>query len=460
MQIKLKHLIVALIAPCFLVSNAVASDHDDGETSFKSRNQSLTDLYAFVESWQDSAGSADNLILVMNTNPRSLAQQQYSFNTRALYEFHLTRVADADKATRPTGKDDIQVAFAFDKPDPTTQKQGIKMTLTVRGKKIFSGSVGTTTTLAESVGGAVVVNSKTVKGSTIRVFAGLREDPFFFDVERFFRIRSFLATGRNTLGNGPIQGGANVFRSDATADDFTVGYNVNSIVASIPMTLLRANAQQNVFDVWETIKLPQELNTKLSSEFTKRNGTPIVQKERLARPGINEALVLSDKQLAQFNEISPDKDLSDGAAAVRDQVVAVLTKLNEYGTANGLTPPSVANVASGFLPDVMRIDTSKSVAIGTAAYNSDFVIVAGSNNAAMLTGGRKLEDDVIDVTLSYLLNGDATGASIKDGVSYAGGTTCETAGSGTNPSNPGHSCLRNQLTRLGSAVFPFLAAPQ
>jgi hypothetical protein len=453
----------AIAAVAVLMSSSVgvyASDHDDGETTFKARNLSLTDLYAFVESWQDSAGSADNLILVMNTNPRSLAQQAYTFNTRALYEFHLSRVLDTQKSARPKGADDIQVGFSFGRADATTKRQPISMTLTVKGRKVFSGSVGSTTSLADSVAGAPVVNSKTVKGSTVRVFAGLREDPFFFDVERFFRVRSFLATGNNSLGSGPTQGGANVFRSDATAQDFTVGYNVNAIVVSVPLSLIRASAQQNVFDVWETIKVPKELGSGLNFELSKRNGPAVVQTERLGRPGIGEALVLSDKRLAMFNSISPAKDLSPAAAPVRDEAVAVLTKLNQYGTSNGLAAPSVTDVATGFLPDVMRIDTSKSVAIGTAAYNSDFVIVDGSTAGAMLTGGRKLEDDVIDVTLSYLLNGDATGASVKDGVTYAGGTTCETAGQGTNPGNPGHRCLNGQTTRLGSATFPFLAAPQ
>jgi hypothetical protein len=108
----------------------------------------------------------------------------------------------------------------------------------------------------------------------------------------------------------------------------------------------------------------------------------------------------------------------------------------------------------------MRIDTSKKVAVGTPAYNSDFVIVNGTTASAMLTGGRKLEDDVMDITLSYLLNGDATGASVKDGVSYAGGTTCANAGQGVNRGNPGHRCLNGQTTRQGSATFPFLATPQ
>lgn len=453
------------VAVVFSVAIAVpltasASDHDDGETTFKSRNLSLTDLYAFVENWQDSAGSAGNLVLIMNTNPRSLAQQAYTFNSRALYEFHLSQVKDANKTKAPRGEDDIQIGFAFGRLNPNTKRQPINMFLAVRGAEVFSGQVGETTSLADSLAGKLQINTASVKGQNVRVFAGLREDPFFFDVERFFRIRSFLATGFNSLGSGPIQGGANVFRSDATAVDFTVGYNVNSIVVSVPLALLRRGADQNVFDVWETISVPKTLSADVADDFRRPSRAAMTQVERLARPAINEGLVLTDKRMALFNAVGPSKDLSDAAAPVREQAVAVLTALNKYGSSKGLKAPAVTDVATGFLPDVMRIDTSKTVAVGTAAYNSDFVIVNGTTTAAMLTGGRKLEDDVMDITLSYLLNGDPTGASVKDGVSYAGGTTCANAGQGSNPGNPGHRCLNGQTSRLGSATFPFLATPQ
>src|SRR5262249_8990464 len=100
--------------------------------------------------------------------------------------------------------------------------------------------------------------------------------------------------------------------------------------------------------------------------------------------------------------------------------------------------------------------------VGEWAYNGDAVIVNGTKSAAMLTGGRKLEDDVMDITLSYLIAGNPAcgpgkACTIPDGVSYAGGTTCATAGQGKNPSNPGHKCLYKQTARDGAAQFPFLA---
>ena len=78
------------------------------------------------------------------------------------------------------------------------------------------------------------------------IFAGLREDPFFFDVESFFRVRAAV------LGLGP----AASLKPASTAPDFTAGYNVNSIVVRVPLAFLQnGDATRDVFDVWETISV-------------------------------------------------------------------------------------------------------------------------------------------------------------------------------------------------------------
>ena len=117
------------------------------------------------------------------------------------------------------------------------------------------------------------------------------------------------------------------------------------------------------------------------------------------------------------------------------------------GKALGTTPaPSVSTTVGAFIPDVMRIDTRLSIPPGVTAYNA-----ATSGSLGILTGGRKLEDDAIDITLSFLVAGDATGNTVKDNVSYAG-----VAG---NPNQPGHQLLNGQTSRLGAATFPFVTTP-
>src|SRR5687768_18556166 len=112
----------AVLATMLVAGAAWASDHDDGEVSTKGRNRNLTDLYVFKESNQtgDRTSHAGNLIMIMNTNPRSLARQQYYFSTTARYEFHVTKVTD--KHARPTGQDDMVLRFTFGSPDANGQQ--------------------------------------------------------------------------------------------------------------------------------------------------------------------------------------------------------------------------------------------------------------------------------------------------------------------------------------------------
>jgi hypothetical protein len=470
MRNRLQKLLISLSVVFSLMAPTLgsASDHDDGEMDLKGRDLNLTDLFVFNENWQDPKAPGGNLILIMNTNPRSLARQQYYFSPNGHYEFHLSRVAAANKTVRPTGAEDVVLRLKFSAPDQNGH-QAISLKMIRDGQREQYVSAGITTTLADTNAGKLNFNSASVDGQTVTVFAGLREDPFYFDVERYFRIRGYLATGVNTL-TGPIQGGANVFRSDATAVDFAAGYNVNSIVLRVPISLLQEQGEP-IFDVWETISVPAVLgvNNSITSalfSFLEWFGyrPPYLQIERLARPAINEGLVITNDYLNAFNSIAPSQDLSPAAAPVLNEAGTVLTKVHNYGVSAGLTPPAVSDVVAGFLPDVMRIDTRNRIAIGQWAYNGDAVGADGVASQAMLTSGRKLEDDVMDITLSYLIAGNpACGpgqkCTIPDGVTYSGGTDCAHAGQGVNPSNPGHKCLYGQTTRNGAAMFPFLASP-
>lgn len=164
-------------------------------------------------------------------------------------------------------------------------------------------------------------------------------------------------------------------------------------------------------------------------------GPDAIQIERLARPAINEGLIISNENLNAFNMVPPSADLSDGAAAVRAEAGTVIDAADMI---DGKDDTTVEVVATAFLPDVMRIDTTIDIAPGKTAYNADV-----SGDKGMLTGGRKIEDDVIDITLSFLVSADATGQAVKDNVSYP----------------DVHRLLYGQSSRGGAARFPFLARP-
>jgi hypothetical protein len=383
---------VVIASVMSLPKNVIASDHDDGETSTKGRNVNLTDLYVFREKDQNASAKDDDLVFVMNSNPRSVARQQYYFSNNAKYEFHVSRVAN--KNDIPTGREDVALEFEFSKPEANGQ-QTFKLTSEVNEHRTVLGK-GTTTPLSADPRSAPKVNELKIGNSKISVFAGLREDPFFFDVEQFFRVRA------GAIGIGPKVG----FRPPNQAVDFAKGYNVNAIVVRIPRSFLQGNSKANVFDVWETI-----------STLNPRTGD-YNQMERLGRPAINEGLIVTNDFLNAFNSIPPTKDLSNAAAPVRAEAKHTLLAL-------GNTSQRADTLLAAFLPDVMRIDTT---------IHSGYVNAVNGKGSPI--AGRMLLDDVIDQTLSVLTNG----AVKSDNVSYNG-----------NGPSQGHQPLVPQ--------FPYLALP-
>jgi hypothetical protein len=343
-----------------------ASDHDDGEVDTKGRSVNLTDLYVFREKDQNPRVKKDDLVLVMNTNPRSVARQQYFFSSNAQYDFKITRVANKDAV--PTGKADIILRFQFQ--PPRGNQQGFTLTAIRDGKVARVGGMKTTP-LTEPP----TINSANIRGQSIEVFAGLREDPFFFDVEQFFRVRA------GALRIGPAVG----FRPAAKALDFAKGYNVNAIVVRVPREFLQGKNSATTFDFWQTIAV--------------KNGPGgFRQVERLARPAVNEGLIVTNDLLNIFNSVPPTVDLTPAAAPVRREAKKTLLALgNSSDRANALL--------KAFLPDVMRIDTTQP---------------SGYLNATNALGapitGRLLLDDVVDQTLGVL-----TQQAVKtDNVSYRG----------------------------------------
>ncbi len=385
--------IAAILAATSLPQYLMASDHDDGEVDAKGRNLNLTDLYAFREQDQNSNANPGDLVLVMNSNPRSIARQQYYFSTNARYEFKLTRVANKDAT--PTGQEDIIIRFEFGVPNDQ-QQQPVKMTVFKDGQTTSATSL-VTTSLQAANAQRPIVNQLSAGGSKLSVFAGLREDPFVFDVEQFFRVRA------GALGIGSAVG----FRPPAQAVDSFKGFNVNTIAIRMPLQFLQGNTGATTYDIWETISLRDA------------NGN-YQQVERLARPAINEGLIVSNDLLNTFNSVPPTADLSPAAAPIGAEATRTLKALgNDTNRTNALL--------AAFLPDVMRIDTTGASGYGNAL-----------NALGSPIRGRLLKDDVIDTTLSVLTNGAIKG----DNATYEG-----------TPGNPaqGHKPLESS--------FPYLALP-
>ena len=392
-----------------------ASDHDDGEVDTKGRNLNLTDLFVFRERDQNANANADNLVFIMNTNPRSMPRQPYFFSNRARYEFKVKRVTDKNASPSTAyATPDITLRFEFAPPfagssNLLDQRQQMRITVIRDGVTVANVNAGTTTPINNSAN--PTVTPVAVAGSTLSVFAGLREDPFFFDVEQFFRVRAG-ALGLLTPAVG--------FRPPETAIDDFKDVNVNAIAVRVPISFLQNGNSATTFDVWETIDIG--------------SGTTFNQFERLARPAVNEGLLITNDFLNALNRVGPAFE----AAALANQLppdqqagaTAIVGEAKNTLKALGNSEERANTLIAAFLPDVMRIDT-------TQASNYDVTIPASClNTKGSPICGRKLKDDVVDLTLKVLTNNPAA----TDNVSYEGNNLAQ-----------GHKPLVSN--------FPYLALP-
>ena len=113
-------------------------------------------------------------------------------------------------------------------------------------------SVGTLNTLA---GGKPIkgYTNTIIESDGIRLFAGPRDDPFFIDLEAFFRIlpdRRPSTGPLSTITQGPL-----TFRAASgpnPAVDFLRGINDMAIVIELPTSMIANPATNGRYGVWGT----------------------------------------------------------------------------------------------------------------------------------------------------------------------------------------------------------------
>ena len=228
--------VVTLAAGSVLAVRALsASDHQDTPLVEFSPRFDVNDVYAFP-----APGDPTRTVLALSTSsPLTPAQApSATFGTRdqQLYQIKIDNTGDA--------REDLVFQITF------TGKSG-KQKVTLRGP-IAPNGVGTTNTL---VGGRQIkgYTNTVITDGNIKLFAGPRDDPFFIDLETFFRIlpdRRPEAGPLSTITQGPLTfrgaGGQN------PAVDYLRGFNDLAIVIEVPTSAIVNPATNGRFGVWAT----------------------------------------------------------------------------------------------------------------------------------------------------------------------------------------------------------------
>ncbi len=333
---------LALLIPLALavaVIPATAADHlDNGGLTPPGGDPALDilDIYAF-----DSPDCSECTVLVMTINALTPAGVYAPFDHKAFYVFDIDNDGDS--------KEDVTFVTRFSKvKNNEQQKIKIRRNLHPDGERgnVLRRSNGRTTVLGEDL---VINNGR----DGVRVFAGMIDDPFFFDLPGFAAL-DFCAT-------------------DPSADTFA-GSNVTALAIEVPNALL-VNGSADI-GVW-------------GSTWSKGK-----QVDRMGRPGINTVLIPTNpintgaSQKKAFNEGTPRTD----RAAFGDTVIETLTLLGN----DGMTAAALTDV---LLPDILTLNVDQPAAYLNGRAPADDVIDA---SLGLLTGGAIASDcvDANDVPFS------------------------------------------------------------
>jgi hypothetical protein len=210
---KLKNKLLMLTAAAGIVTGGIvwAADHIDAP-AVTNATTDITDVYAF------RAQDPNNLVFVGNIqgllSPSATAGAQFDPNT--LVEFNIDNNNDnvEDLVIQAIPENGRMKIYGPAVPSSTGTKSKLVGNPTVE--------VGIT-----PYGSAPVIATN----NNIKAFAGPRDDPFFFDLNRFRSILSGSATSFNNPG------------TDAFA-----GTNVLSVVVEVPKSLL--NASGGKINLW------------------------------------------------------------------------------------------------------------------------------------------------------------------------------------------------------------------
>jgi len=225
--------LAALTATIATTRSSSASDHQDTPEVELSPRMDINDVYAFPGS------SADRITLVLTTSsPITPAQApSAAFDPNLLYQLKIDNTGDGveDKV--------IQVTFSG---------TGTNQQVTVRGPvaPAQTGTMNTLVTSGPSMTGAT--NTSLGSGTGIQAFAGIRDDPFFLDLEQFFRIVPDRKPVSGPLSQLPDQPTASAFRAQGQAVDYLRGLNTLAIVLEMPAAMLTDSGNKKI-GVWGTI---------------------------------------------------------------------------------------------------------------------------------------------------------------------------------------------------------------
>lgn len=256
---------IAVAASSAAVVAVRASDHQDTPEVELAPRMDINDVYVFPGA--NGTNSARIALLMTTSSPIVPSGNAGArFDPNLLYQFHIDNSSPLD------GIDDLVIQVTFDSTTGNNRVINVRgpaappTRMDAEGTPLPRG--GTATVLLRNVTPSITGRgtdstiSVNVAGGAMQVFAGLRDDPFFIDLEQFFRIIPDRKPVSGPLAALPETPTASAFRGSAAPFDITRGppvdiltvikANTLAIALEMPAALLAPGANKTI-GVWGTI---------------------------------------------------------------------------------------------------------------------------------------------------------------------------------------------------------------
>ena len=196
---------------------SLASDHQDTPEVELHPRLDINDVYAFPGS------NPDRIALVLTTSSplTPAASAGAVFDPDILYQIKIDNTGD--------GVEDLVLQFTFD-------GEGAGQRVTMHGPVAPEGTGRLTTVVARGPTISGPINTVVGSPGGVELFAGLRDDPFYIDLEQFFKIIPDRAPVQGPLSKIGPQPEATAFRNPGV--DFLRGINALGIVVELPESML------------------------------------------------------------------------------------------------------------------------------------------------------------------------------------------------------------------------------
>jgi hypothetical protein len=447
-------LAMLLLVPVSLM----ASSHREAPITALDKSADVTDWYAFV-----SYDHPDRVTMILNVDPLlepANGPNYFPFDPNVLYEMEVDNNRDGvpditfqfrfnTEIRLPTvftgfvgGIAGIPQITALDGPgsEGLSLRQTYKVTM-VKNHKATDLTAGKTVyAVPSNVGPLTMPNYQSLfdqgiydLGNGVRVFAGTVDDPFFIDLGAAFDSLNFRMGVGGILSPAVDADDKNNYAPDAVA-----GYNVNSIVLEVPITMLTedgkmhgAGEKQAVIGTYGATSRPQVTVRRIGGiELSSNNH--FVQVNREGNSLINELIIGTGSK----DKFSTDDPKNDGqfASFFLDPLLAHL-----FNSVLGVPIPNPPRVDllplvqymppicpgcgpndAGPIADLLRLNTGIPPTPVEKQKRLGFLVgdVAGFPN------GRRPVDDVVDIAAravqGILADPNKYNAAIGDGVQLNG----------------------------------------